>query len=78
MPGFAPGPAPPRVSRFFPVFGQDRINIKLIMKPGKPGLYLYRKEREKEKEEKKKIFIDFSYGKQSLEVGCFYSGPFFF
>jgi hypothetical protein len=21
---------------------------------------------------------EFSYGKQSLEVGCFYSGPFFF
>jgi hypothetical protein len=25
-----------------------------------------------------KIFTFFSYGKQSLEVGCFYRGPFFF
>jgi hypothetical protein len=25
----------------------------------------------------KKRIQEFSYGKQSLEVGCFYSGPFF-
>jgi hypothetical protein len=25
-----------------------------------------------------KDFTFFSYGKQSLEVGCFYRGPFFF
>jgi len=35
-------------------------------------------EKKQLKTAKKQNSIFFSYGKQSLEVSCFYSGPFFF
>ena len=52
----------------------DRITIKLYFRPWKTTLYLCYQLRQQSLVRYK----DFSYGKQSLEVRCFYSGPFFF
>ena len=75
---------PPKCSagkgfRFFFFLCDDRINIKLIPPLKKSVVYLCHQKAISSGPAKRALRNkEFSYGKQSLEVDCFYSGPFFF
>ena len=74
-----PNSLPQRISHFISTLWHDRINAKLFPSCPKSILYLYHQKRDNLKPSKKGTpDKEFSYGKQSLEVDCFYSGPFFF
>ena len=63
---------------FFSRLWHDRIPMKMSATCRKTAVYLcYQSDQIKSLVKQAYRYKEFSYGKQSLEVSCFYSGPFF-